>query len=115
MFNYILIINLVDIKEGLKDVILSDLKTDVISVIFCLFKLSVRYNVDVETRDIDYILQLKQFFVNRCDNINFNALITFYIKTAIFSENRINLIIFLINKKIKLVKIIADINKRTAV
>ena len=56
VFNYILVINLVDVKKGLRNIISPDLKANIVSVVSYLPKPSVRHNVSIKTRDINYIL-----------------------------------------------------------
>ena len=56
VFNHILVINLVDVKEGLRGIISSDLKINVVLVISCLPKLSVRHNIGIKIRNVNYIL-----------------------------------------------------------
>ena len=93
----------VDVEEDFRGVILLDLKINIILVIFSLFELLIRYNIDVEIRDISYILQLKQLLIIKYININFNIIIIFYVEIIIVGKNKNNIIILLINKKIKLI------------
>ena len=44
-------------------------------------------------------------------NIDFNTAIAFYIRTAIASKDRINLIIPLVGRGVELVQVIADIDR----
>ena len=101
----------VDVEEDFRGVILLDLKINIILVIFSLFELLIRYNIDVEIRDISYILQLKQLLIIKYININFNIIITFYIKIAIINKNKISLIKLLKYDLIKIIKIIINIKK----
>ncbi len=75
----------------------------------------VRYNVYIKVKNIGYILQLKQFFAFKYNNIDFNIIIIFYIEIVITSKYKINLIKFLESKKVKLIKIIANINKKATI
>lgn len=56
IFNYILIIDLINIKNNFKDIILLNLKVNIILIIFYLSKLFIKYNISIEIRDISYIL-----------------------------------------------------------
>jgi len=44
-------------------------------------------------------------------DINFNAAIAFYVEIAIASEDKIDLIEFLKDKEIKLIKVVININR----
>ena len=52
VFNHILLVDLVNVENGLRSAISLNLKTDVVPVISCLPKLSVGHHVGVETGDV---------------------------------------------------------------
>ena len=57
MFNHILFMNLIHIKNYFG--FLFDLKINIILIIFCLLKLFMRYDINVEIRDINDTFELE--------------------------------------------------------
>jgi hypothetical protein len=57
MFNYILLLNLVNIKNGLGGGFLLNPEIDVVPTISCLPELSVGDDIDIEAGDIDNVLE----------------------------------------------------------
>ena len=51
--------NLVNIEDGLKGGFELNLEVDIVSVVFCLPKFFVGYNIYIETRYINNVFELK--------------------------------------------------------
>ena len=71
----------------------------------------MKHDIHIKTKNINNIFQLKQLLIYKHVNINMNFAIAFYIKAAIINKNKIDLIKRLINKKVKLIKIIINIKR----
>ena len=56
MFHHILIVDLVDVEEDFRGIISPDLKANIVLIVSNLPKPSIRYNISIEIRDIDYII-----------------------------------------------------------
>ena len=56
MFNYILVVDLVDVEEGFRDIISLDLKANIVLIIFSLPKPSIGYNINIKIKDISYVI-----------------------------------------------------------
>ena len=59
MFYYILVMNLVNIKDGLGNNFELNLKVNIVLIVFCLSKFFVGYNICVKTKYIDNVFKLE--------------------------------------------------------
>ena len=51
-----MVVDFINIEEGFKDIILLNLKINIVLIIFSLPELSIGYNISIEIRNIGYIL-----------------------------------------------------------
>ena len=79
VFNHILLVDLVNVENGLRSAISLDLKIDIVPVISCLPELPVGHDVGVETGDVGNVSELKELLACRRVNLNVNITIAFYI------------------------------------
>ena len=56
VFHHILVVNLVNIEDGLGGGFELNPEVDIVAVVSCLPKPSVRHNIGVETKDVGHIL-----------------------------------------------------------
>ena len=113
VLDHILLGDLFHIEDGFHSAFLLDPEIDVISVIFSLSELSVKYHIDVKLRNKCNVSQQKKTLPSRHVDIDLNVAIFFHVETAVSSQNRIDLIELLIY--IKSINVIADIHRQSAV
>ena len=79
VFNHILLVDLVNVENGLRSAISLNLKTNIVLVISCLPKLPVGHDVGIETGDVGNVSELKELLTCRRVNVDVNTAIGFNI------------------------------------
>jgi len=111
VFHYILVVNLVNIKDGLGGNFELNFEVDIVLVVFCLSKLFVGHDICVETGYIGNIFELEQLLVYRRVNLNMNLAIALHVRTAIADKDRIGPIELLVGRRVESIEIVTDIKR----
>jgi hypothetical protein len=85
VFNHILLLNLVNIKNGLGGDFLLNPEIDVVPTISCLPELPMGDDIDMEAGDIGNVLKQEEMLAYRRFNVDLDVPIIFHVGTAVSS------------------------------
>ena len=79
VFHHILLVNLINIEDGLGGGFELNSEVNIVPPIFSLPELFVGHDVRIKIRNINNILKLEKLFIYKYININLNFVIALYI------------------------------------
>ena len=111
MFYYILVVNLVNIEDGLGSNFELNFEVDIGLVVFCLPKLFMGHDIYVETGYIDNAFEVERLLTCRRINLDMDLAIALHVGTAIAGKDRIGPIELLVGRRVESIEIVIDIKR----
>ena len=111
VFHHILVVNLVNIEDGLGGSFELNPEVDIVPVVSCLPKLLVGHDICVETGYIGNVFELEQLLACRRVDLDMDLAIALHVGTAIAGKDRIGPIELLVGRRVESIEIVIDIKR----